>query len=178
MHHMLALIPDAVGVFDAVPAVRLRRPPANVSDHFVIETGAFSCSPGDLEWRCLQRFVESHSLSAENDDFPCEIRDSVVRRGSSSRYRAVFPVKSDEVFVLTVRAPMCHPEWEAPIAVQLAWWSHKGMRDEPGSTNKPRHLLPLRGPVFKQTRPRWKIRNNQGHPAGKSFFPACGTMDA
>ena len=52
MHHTLASLRDAVGVIDAVPVVRLRRPPANGCDHFVVEIGTFSCSPKDPSWHC------------------------------------------------------------------------------------------------------------------------------
>lgn len=52
----------------------------------------------------LDSIPESHSLSAENDDFPYEIRDKLVGLGSRPRYRAVFTVKGNDVFVLTVQA--------------------------------------------------------------------------
>ena len=52
----------------------------------------------------MRDFPESHSLSAENDNFPYEIRDQLVGLGSRPRYRAVFTIKDDEVFVLSVRA--------------------------------------------------------------------------
>ncbi|MBL8820053.1 MAG: type II toxin-antitoxin system RelE/ParE family toxin [Planctomyces sp.] len=51
----------------------------------------------------LTDFPESNSLSAENDDFPYEIRDKLVGLGSRPTYRAVFTIKDDTVFVLTVR---------------------------------------------------------------------------
>ena len=43
-------------------------------------------------------------LAAENDEFPYEIRDKLVGLGPRPGYRAVFTIKGDEVFVLTVRA--------------------------------------------------------------------------
>jgi plasmid stabilization system protein ParE len=52
----------------------------------------------------LQKFPESHSLSQENDEFDYEIRDKLVGLGSRPRYRAIFTIRGDEVFVLTVRA--------------------------------------------------------------------------
>ena len=52
----------------------------------------------------LGDFPEAHSLSAENNDFPFEIREKLVGLGSRPGYRAVFTVKDNEVFVLTVRA--------------------------------------------------------------------------
>ena len=48
-------------------------------------------------------FPESHSLSAENDDFPYEIRDRLMGLGARPSYRAVFTIKDGTVFVLTVR---------------------------------------------------------------------------
>ena len=48
-------------------------------------------------------FPESHSLSAENDEFPYEIRDKLLGLGSRPGYRAVFTIKDDTVIVLTVR---------------------------------------------------------------------------
>lgn len=52
----------------------------------------------------ILEFPESHSLSAENDKFPYEIRDKLVGFGSRPRYRAVFTIQCNEVIVLTVRA--------------------------------------------------------------------------
>ena len=57
---------------------------------------------GQLE--TLRDFPDSHSLAAENDQFPYEIREKLVGLGSRPGYRAVFTIKDDEVFVLTVRA--------------------------------------------------------------------------
>ena len=61
----------------------------------------------------LADFPESNGLSAENDDFPFEIRDKVVGLGSRPGFRAVFTIKDDTVYVLTVRrSPFgsgCHP---------------------------------------------------------------------
>lgn len=48
-------------------------------------------------------FPESHSLSAENDDFPYEIREKLVGLGSRPGYRAVFTIKDETIYVLTVR---------------------------------------------------------------------------
>ena len=52
----------------------------------------------------LEEFPESHSLSPENDDFDFEIRDKLVGLGSRKRYRAVFTIQDNEVFVLALRA--------------------------------------------------------------------------
>ena len=51
----------------------------------------------------LAQFPESHGLSAENDDFPYEIRDKLVGLGSPKSYRAVFTIRNDTVHVLTRR---------------------------------------------------------------------------
>lgn len=48
-------------------------------------------------------FPESHSLSAENDEFPYEIRDKLLGLGSRPSYRAVFAIKDDTIYVLTVQ---------------------------------------------------------------------------
>jgi plasmid stabilization system protein ParE len=53
--------------------------------------------------KSLARFPESNSLSTENGDFPCEIRDKLLGLGSRPTYRAVFTIKDDAVYVLTVR---------------------------------------------------------------------------
>jgi plasmid stabilization system protein ParE len=52
----------------------------------------------------LRDSPERHSLAAENDEFRYEIREKLVGLGSRPGYRAVFTIKDDEVFVLTVRA--------------------------------------------------------------------------
>jgi plasmid stabilization system protein ParE len=54
--------------------------------------------------KTLQDFPDRHPLASENDEFPYEIREKLVGLGSRPGYRAVFTVKNDKVFVLTVRA--------------------------------------------------------------------------
>jgi plasmid stabilization system protein ParE len=44
-----------------------------------------------------------HGLSAENDDFQYEIRDKLVGLGARPTHRAVFTIKDDTVYVLTIR---------------------------------------------------------------------------
>ena len=56
-------------------------------------------------------------------------------------------------------------EWVVAVAVQPAWRSHKTLGNQSGSVRKRRHLVPLRGPVCKQTRPPPRMEINQGHPA-------------
>jgi len=51
----------------------------------------------------LSNLPESHSLSQENDDFPYEIRDRLLGAGFRPSYRAVFTVRGERVYVLTVR---------------------------------------------------------------------------
>lgn len=51
----------------------------------------------------LTEFPESHALSAENDDFPYEIRDKLLGSGPRSSYRAIFTIRNGTVYVLAVR---------------------------------------------------------------------------
>ena len=51
----------------------------------------------------LADFPGSNGLSAENDEFPYEIRDKLLGLGSRPGYRAVFTIKEDTVYVLTVQ---------------------------------------------------------------------------
>jgi hypothetical protein len=50
----------------------------------------------------LADFPESNALSAENDNFPYEIRDKLLGLGSRPSYRAVFTIQGETVYVLTV----------------------------------------------------------------------------
>ena len=52
----------------------------------------------------LREFPERHPLASENDEFSYEIREKLVGLGSRPGYRAIFTIKDDEVFILTVRA--------------------------------------------------------------------------
>ena len=51
----------------------------------------------------LADFPESHGLSPENGDFPYEIRDILLGLGSRPSYRAIFTIRGETVYVLTVR---------------------------------------------------------------------------
>ena len=52
----------------------------------------------------LADFPESNGLSAENGDFPYDIRDKLVGLGARPGYRAVFTITADDaVYVLSVR---------------------------------------------------------------------------
>lgn len=74
------------------------------ADHHSAERAARWLDTVETQLESLKDFPESHSLSAENDEFPYEIRDKLVGLGSRPRYRAVFTIKGDEVYVLTVQA--------------------------------------------------------------------------
>lgn len=52
----------------------------------------------------LRDLPTRHSHSAENDEFDYEIRDKPVGLRVRPRYRAVFTIQNDEVFVLAVRS--------------------------------------------------------------------------
>ncbi len=51
----------------------------------------------------LAEFPHRNGISAENGEFPYEIRDKPLGLGSRPTYRAVFTIKNDTVHVLTVR---------------------------------------------------------------------------
>ena len=56
----------------------------------------------------LADFPESNGLSAENEEFPYEIREKLVGLGARPGYRAVFMLRDDTVYVLTVRRGAQH----------------------------------------------------------------------
>ncbi|WP_166822027.1 type II toxin-antitoxin system RelE/ParE family toxin [Thalassoroseus pseudoceratinae] len=74
------------------------------AEHHSAEQAAHWLDTVETQLESLRDFPESHSLSIENDKFSYEIREKLVGLGSRPRYRAVFTIKGDEVFVLTVRA--------------------------------------------------------------------------
>jgi plasmid stabilization system protein ParE len=51
----------------------------------------------------ILEFPESHALSAENDEFPHELRDKLVGIGARKTYRAIFTMVDSEIRVLAVR---------------------------------------------------------------------------
>ena len=51
----------------------------------------------------LAEFPQRNGLSAENGEFPYEIRDKLVGVGSRRTHRAIFTIKDDTVFVLSIR---------------------------------------------------------------------------
>ena len=52
----------------------------------------------------LCEFPQRHPMSRDNDSFAYELREEFVGLGSRPSYRAIFMIKGDKVFVLTVRA--------------------------------------------------------------------------
>ncbi len=74
------------------------------ADHHSLQEGIVWADTIYDQIETLRDFPEAHALSAENAEFPYEIRDKLVGLGSRRRYRAVFTIKGDELFVLTVRA--------------------------------------------------------------------------
>jgi plasmid stabilization system protein ParE len=74
------------------------------ADHHSIEQALKWSDAVYDQLESLRDFPENRSLSAENDEFDYEIRDKFVGLGTRPGYRAIFTIKGDEVFVLTVRA--------------------------------------------------------------------------
>jgi plasmid stabilization system protein ParE len=74
------------------------------ADHYSVEQALRWSDAIYDQLATLRTFPESHSLAAENDEFRYEIREKLVGLGSRPGYRAIFTIKDDEVFVLTVRA--------------------------------------------------------------------------
>lgn len=73
------------------------------ADHHSSEQAARWMDAIQSQLESIVEFPDSHSLSAENGDFPYEIRDKLLGLGSRPSYRAVFTVKDNTVYVLTVR---------------------------------------------------------------------------
>lgn len=71
--------------------------------HHSVEQAARWFDAVHEQLKSLEHFPESNGLSAENDDFPYEIRDKPLGLGSRPSYRAVFTIKDETVYVLTVR---------------------------------------------------------------------------
>ncbi|MBM4090594.1 MAG: type II toxin-antitoxin system RelE/ParE family toxin [Planctomycetes bacterium] len=71
--------------------------------HHSIEQAAHWFEAIHDQLKSLERFPGSNGLSAENGDFPYEIRDKLLGSGPRPSYRAVFTIKDDTVYVLTVR---------------------------------------------------------------------------
>ena len=65
----------------------------------------------------LDTMPESYGLSAESDDFPCEIRDKFIGLGSKRSYRAVFTIREDAFSVLAVLR--CAQDVLGPTDVEL-----------------------------------------------------------
>lgn len=54
--------------------------------------------------KSLRQLPERQPLSAQDSQFPYEVREKLVGLGPRPGYRAVFTIRGNEVFVLTVRA--------------------------------------------------------------------------
>jgi plasmid stabilization system protein ParE len=73
------------------------------ADHHSSEQVARWLDAVESQLETIVDFPMSHSLSAENDAFPYEIREKLVGLGSRPGDRAVFTIKDDTIYVLTVR---------------------------------------------------------------------------
>jgi plasmid stabilization system protein ParE len=51
----------------------------------------------------LAESADTYALSDEGDEFPLELRENFVGMGRRKGYRAVFTIRGDTVFVLTIR---------------------------------------------------------------------------
>jgi plasmid stabilization system protein ParE len=71
--------------------------------HHSIEQAAHWFEAIHDQLKSLEQFPARNGLSAENDDFPYEIRDKLLGSGPRPSYRGVFTIKDDTVYVLTVR---------------------------------------------------------------------------
>lgn len=74
------------------------------ADHHSIEQALKWSDAVYDQLESLRDFPESHSLSAENGQFDFEIPEKLVGLGPRPGYRAIYTIKGNEVFVLTVRA--------------------------------------------------------------------------
>ncbi len=72
--------------------------------HHSVEQAICWLSAVKNQLQSLADSPESYPVSAENGDFKYTIRDKRVGTGNRPRYRAVFTVRSDEVFILAIRA--------------------------------------------------------------------------
>ena len=73
------------------------------AENHSVEQAARGLNAIHEQLRSLSLFPQRNGLSAENDEFPYEIRDKLLELGSRPSYRAVFTIKEDVVYVLTVR---------------------------------------------------------------------------
>ncbi len=74
------------------------------AEHHSVEEGVRWFFAMHDQLHTLKDFPQSNPLSAENGEFPYEIRDKLLGLGSRPTYRAIFTIKGDEVHVLTVRS--------------------------------------------------------------------------
>ena len=95
MKHRLTILPQA--------QADVQRNAEWWAHHHSSEQAALWLDTIQFQLESIVDFPESHSLSAENDEFPFEIRDKLLGLGSRPSYRAVFTIRDDTVYVLTVR---------------------------------------------------------------------------
>ncbi|MBL8816785.1 MAG: type II toxin-antitoxin system RelE/ParE family toxin [Planctomyces sp.] len=81
----------------------LRRNAAWWAENHSVEQAARWLDAIQSQLESIMNSPESYSLSAENDEFPYEIRDKLLGLGTRPSHRAVFTIKDDTIFVLTVQ---------------------------------------------------------------------------
>ena len=73
------------------------------AEHHSVEQALHWFNAMHEQLRSLSLFPERNGHSAENDEFPYEIRDKLLGLSSRPSYRAVFTIKEEVVYVLTIR---------------------------------------------------------------------------
>lgn len=73
------------------------------AEHHSVELAAKWLHEVRAQILSLSELPESKAVSPENGGFPYEIRDKLLGLGSRPSHRAVFTIRDDTVFVLTVR---------------------------------------------------------------------------
>ncbi|WP_417748440.1 type II toxin-antitoxin system RelE/ParE family toxin [Rosistilla oblonga] len=96
MNHRLIILPQA--------RADVQRNALWWSTHHSSEQAARWLDAVQSQLESIAEFPESHSLAAENDDFAYEIREKRVGLGARPRYRAVFTLADDAIYVLAIRA--------------------------------------------------------------------------
>ena len=74
------------------------------ADHHSVEQALRWSEAIYAQLATLSEFPGRHPIAAEDDEFPYEIREKLVGMGSRPGYRAIFTIKDERVFVLTVRS--------------------------------------------------------------------------
>lgn len=73
------------------------------AEHHAVEEGVGWFFAMHDQLHTLKDFPQSNPLSAENGEFPYEIRDKLLGLGSRPTHRAILTIKGNEVHVLTIR---------------------------------------------------------------------------